>query len=364
MDKVLATKVIDTARFYMSGDNCQPFRYRFNIATQTFHIDYLADKAKHTFVYDDYTILLTLGSLLEYLETTLKEYSHSCELTFDFGKFSAYEDKPSICSVAVHAQSTQTAQTKDTSLFSVLKQRFTDRRPYNGPETIDISVEHLDQQLTHSTCKLFTNAATDTLRFFAGCDSSIWLSKSLGKDIMDAVAFDPKSPTGLPWRNLGVKKSDALLIKAIQRHHWLFNVLKHCGARMLMLHTQKKLWLSSKSFLVFSYAPGLSKEHKTIACKQMMYTLLSLSKSGYVFQPSTMSAEILNTPFKPINIVSSANMQPSKLEQQVQKQREYLGLDIAEEEVQWVLRIGKVDSPLDNTALTNRHLTETLLKFE
>jgi hypothetical protein len=361
MDKVLATKVIDTARFYMSGDNCQPFRYRFNIATQTFHIDYLADKAKHTFVYDDYTILLTLGSLLEYLETTLKEYSHSCELTFDFEKFSAYEDKPSICSVAVHAQSTQTAQTKDTSLFSVLKQRFTDRRPYNGPETIDISFEHLDQQLTHSRCKLFTNAATSTLHFFAGCDSSIWLSKSLGKDIMDAVAFDSKSPTGLPWRNLGVKKSESLLIKAIQRHHWLFDVLKHCGARMLMLHTQKKLWLSSKSFLVFSYASNLSLEQKTIACKEMMHTLLALSKRGYVFQPSTMSAEILNIQFKSINIVNAAKMQPSKLEQEITKQRDYLGIL---EEIQWVLRLGKVKTPLDNSALTNRHETESLLKFE
>jgi hypothetical protein len=364
MDKVLATKVIDTARFYMSGDNCQPFRYRFNVATQTFHIDYLAAQAKHTFVYDDYTILLTLGSLLEYLDTTLKEYSYSSELAFDFEKFSAYEDKPSICSVAVHAQSTQTAQTNVTSLFNVLKQRFTDRRSYRGPESIDISIEPFNQQLTHSTCKLFTNAATSTLHFFAGCDSSIWLSKSLGKDIMDAVAFDSKSPTGLPWRNLGVKKADTLLIKAIQSHHWLFSVVKYCGARWIMQHTQKKLWLSSKSFLVFSYDLGLSREHKTIACKQMMHTILSLSKNGYVFQPSTMSAEILNTPFKPINIVSSADMQPNKLEQQVQKQREYLGLDIAEEEVQWVLRIGKVDAPLDNTALTNRHLTESLLKFE
>jgi hypothetical protein len=359
MDKVLAKKVIDTARFYMSGDNCQPFRYRFNIATQTFHIDYLADQAKHTFVYDDYTILLTLGSLLEYLETTLKEYSHSCELTFDFENFSAYENNPNICSVVVHAHSTQT---NDTSLFSVLKQRFTDRRPYNGPETIDISIEPLDQQLTHSTCKLFTNASKHTLHFFASCDSSIWLSKALGKDIMDAVAFDSKSPTGLPWRNLGVKKSDALLIKAIQRHHWLFNVLKYCGARMLMLHTQKKLWLSSKSFIIFTYNLDLSAEHKTIACKQMMHTLLSLSKSGYVFQPSTMSAEILNTPIKSLNIVNSANMQPNKLEQEVQKQREYL--DIAEQEVQWVLRIGRVDSPIDKAALTNRHETKSLLEFE
>jgi hypothetical protein len=359
MDKALAIKVIDTARFYMSGDNCQPFRYRFNIATQTFHVDYIAEQAKHTFVYDDYTILLTLGSLLEYLDTTLKEYLYSCELAFDFENFSPYEDKLSICSAAVHAQ---IEQTNDTSLFNVLKQRFTDRRPYKGPETIDILVEPLNQQLTYSTCKLFTNAAKNTLHFFAGCDSAIWLSKPLGKDIMDAVAFDAKSPTGLPWRNLGVKKSDALLIKAIQRHDWLFNVLKYCGARMLMMYLQKKLWISSKSFLVFTYDSNLSREQKTIACKQMMHTLLSLSKSGYVFQPSTMSAEILNTPLKSLNIVSSANMQPSKLEQEIHKQREYL--DIAEQEVQWVLRIGKVDSPLDKAALTNRHETKDLIEFE
>jgi len=359
MDKALATEVIDSARFYMSGDNCQPFRYRFNMATQTFHIDYIADQAKHTFVYDDYTILLTLGSLLEYLDTTLKEYAYSSELAFDFESFSPYKDKASICSTAVHKQ---VEHINDTSLFSVLKQRFTDRRPYKGPETIDISVEPLNQQLTYSTCKLFTNAAKSTLSFFAGCDSAIWLSKSLGTDIMDAVAFDSKSSTGLPWRNLGVKKSDAMLIKAIQRHHWLFNLLKYCGARFLMLHTQKKLWLSSKSFLIFTYDSNLSREHKTIACKQMMHTILTLSKEGYVFQPSTMSAEVLNKPLKSINIVSSAKMQPSKLEQQIDEQREYL--DIAEQEVQWVLRIGKVESPLDKTALTNRHQTDTLIQFE
>jgi hypothetical protein len=358
MDKVLATKVIDTARFYMSGDNCQPFRYRFNIATQTFHIDYIAEQAKHTFVYDDYTILITLGSLLEYLDITLKEYSFRSEISFDFEHFSALQDKPRICSVVV---TELVNQTKNTSLFGVLKQRFTDRRPYLEPDTIDISVEPLNQELTYNTCKLFTNAANDTLHFFAGCDSSIWLSKALGKDIMDAVAFNSKSPRGLPWRNLGVKKSDAMLIKAIQRHHWLFNVLKYLGAKTMMLYTQKKLWQSSKSFLVFAYDPDLSREQKAIACKQMMHTLLTLSQNGYVFQPSTMGAEILNIPFKSINIVNAAKMQPSKLVHEIQKQRGYLGI---EEEIQWVLRIGKVSTPLNNDALTNRHETESLLKFE
>jgi hypothetical protein len=343
----------------MSGDNCQPFRYRFNISTQTFHIDYLAEQAKHTFVYDDYTILLTLGSLLEYLEVTLQELGHSCELSFNFENFSAYQDHPNICSVVVAEQA---VPSNDMSLFSTLKRRVTDRRTYLGPESVDVELQPLNKQLTYSSCKSFINAAPDTLDFFASCDSAIWLSKPLGTDIMDAVAFDANSPKGLPWRNLGVKKADSLLIKAIQRHNWLFTAVKYCGARWLMLQTQKKLWCSSKSFLLFTYKANLSKEQKTIASKEMMHALLSLSQKGYVFQPSTMSAEILNTPLKEPNIITAAKMQPSKLEQQIQKQRSYLG--IAEQEIQWVLRVGKVEKALDKGALTNRHPVDTLLTFE
>lgn len=359
MDRILATKVIEAARFYMSGDNCQPFRYRFNLNTQTFHIDYLAEQAKHTFVYDDYTILLTLGSLLEYLDVTLQAHAHSCELHFNFDNFSAYQDQANICSMIVAEHVTQSSE---ASLFNVLSQRVTDRRPYLGPESINISEESLNDNLTNSSCKLFTHAAPETLRFFAECDSAIWLSKPLGTDIMDAVAFEEKSPRGLPWRNLGVKKADSLLIKAIQRHHWLFTAVKYCGARWLMLQTQKKLWLSSKSFLIFTFKANLSTEQKTIASKEMMHTLLSLSQKGYVFQPSTMSAEILNTPLKTPNIITAAQMQPSKLEQQIQKQRSYLG--VTNQEIQWVLRVGKVEKPLDKGALTNRHSTDTLLSFE
>ena len=358
MDKTLASKVIDTARFYMSGDNCQPFRYRFNIATQTFHIDYLADKAKHTFVYDDYTILLTLGSLLEYLDITLKENSYDCKLTFNFDKFCPFEDYSSVCTVNVHKKP---KLTNEETLFSVLKKRFTDRRAYLGPATIDIKMGSINKNLTHSSCQLFKNAPSTTLDFFAACDSAIWHSKALGIDIMNAVAFDPNSPTGLPWRNLGVKTSEVAFVRLIQKFHWFFDLMKLLGARILMTRAQKKLWQSSNSCLIFKYNASLSRQDKVIACKQMMQTLLQLSKEGYVFQPSTMSAEFLNIPFKSINIFNSAKMSSTNLIDEIDAQRELLDI---KEEIQWVLRVGKVKTPLDESALTNRQATETLLKFE
>lgn len=358
MDKKLASNVIDTARFYMSGDNCQPFRYRFNIATQIFHIDYLADKAKHTFVYDDFTILLTLGSLLEYLDITLKENCYDCKLTFNFDNFCPFKDSTGICSVNIHKKSTLS---NEETLFSLLKKRFTDRRVYLGPETINIQMGSINRNLSFSSCQLFKNAPPKILDFFAACDSAIWHSKALGIDIMNAVAFDSKSPTGLPWRNLGVKTSEVALIRLIQRFHWFFDLMKLLGARILMTRAQKKLWQSSKSCLIFKYNANLSRQNKTIACKQMMQVLLQLSKEGYVFQPSTMSAEFLNIPFKSVNIFSSAKIASTDLINDIDAQRKLLGI---KEEIQWVLRIGKVKTSLDEGALTNRQTTETLLKFE
>ncbi|MGS2721910.1 hypothetical protein [Paraglaciecola aestuariivivens] len=358
MDKELAKRVIYTARFYMSGDNCQPFRFRFNSTNQCFYIDYLAEEAKHTFVYDDYTIILTLGSLLEYLDQSLLNIGYTHQLEFDFAGFSPYQNQQAICTLKV----SESTSSNDTSLFSQLTTRFTDRRPYLGPESINLSIDEFVQDLTHCGCQLHVDAAASTLSFFASCDSAIWYSKSLGTDIMDAVAFDTQSPKGLPWKNLGVKKADAWLIRGIQRYHWLFDLLKYCGARFMMQHTQKKLWFSSKSFLIFTYPSGSSQADKVLASKQLMHVLLRLSEQGYVFQPSTMSAEILNQSLKPLNIVNAAKMQPSKLEQEAQQQRQALGL--GNQEVQWILRVGKVASSLPKDALTNRHSTENLLSFE
>ena len=54
-------------------------------------------------------------------------------------------------------------------------------------------------------------------------------------------------------------------------------------------------------------------------------------------------------------------MSSTNLIDEIDAQRELLDI---KEEIQWVLRVGKVKTPLDESALTNRQATETLLKFE
>jgi hypothetical protein len=360
MDKVLATKVIDTARFYMSGDNCQPFRYRFNIATQTFHIDYLADKAKHALVYDDYTIVISLGGLLTYLETSLAKCGYVVTVNFNLENFSPHSDQKNILETKLIKNEEQKS---NDELFAALTKRAVDRRPYKSSADIDIDENLLNDGLQFNQCRLVKDAPADLLNFFASCDCTVWNSKKLGLDIMNSVSFDPLSGTGLPWRNLGLRKAEVFPIRLIQYHHRFYDLLKMIGARMMMKMGQKKLWHSSKSALIFTLKPNLVLEEKINASADMFNILLKLTSLGYAFQPSTLGTEILNSDLKvETNLITSTGMQAQCLTSLIIKHRAYL--DAGTNEIQWILRIGKPVTPLPQDSRTNRLDTSTILSFD
>lgn len=360
MDKILATKVIEAARFYMSGDNCQPFRYRFNIATQTFHIDYLADKAKHALVYDDSTITISLGILLEYLKISLQHHSFNTNLSFNFTNFSVFKDQRSVCTVKL----TNDKNPKEHSdLFSSLSQRITNRGLYQAGCFEDIDINQINQNLTYSQCKHLQDASKKTIDFFASCDCAVWLSKRLGLDIMNSVSFITNPVTGLPWRNLGLSAPEVLPIKLIQLHHSFYDMFKAIGASFMMKMGQLKLWNSAKSALIFVYKENLNAEQKTIASMEMAKCMLLLTQKGYAFQPSTLSAEMLNVAVKSDNnLINSTHMKQTSLVAESKTQRDTLG--IGQAEVQWILRVGKPINIMSDTAKTNRLPISTILSFE
>jgi hypothetical protein len=359
MDKVLATKVIDTARFYMSGDNCQPFRYRFNIANQTFHIDYLANQAKHALVYDDSTITISLGMLLEYLKISLQHHSFDTELSFNFNGFSVFKNQTSVCTVKLTRYKNQ----KDHSdLYSSLSNRITNRGIYQSGSFEDVDINQINHTLTYSRCMLLQDTSNKTIGFFASCDCAVWLSKRLGLDIMNSVSFMENPVVGLPWRNLGLRAPEVIPIKLIQLYHGFYDVFKAFGAASLMKMGQRKLWNSAKSALIFTYNENLNTEQKVIASMEMAECMLQLTQLGYAFQPSTLSAEMLNVSVKSDNnLINSTAMKHTSLIAESKIQRETLG--IVQAEVQWVLRVGKPINVMTEKSKTNRLPVSTILSF-
>jgi hypothetical protein len=111
------------------------------------------------------------------------------------------------------------------------------------------------------------------------------------------------------------------------------------GVAIMMKLSQRKLWNSAKSALTSTYNKNLSTVQKTIACMEMSECMLQLTQTGYAFQPSTLSAEMLNISVKSDNnLVNSTAMKHTSLIAESKIQRGSLG--IGQAEVQWILRVG------------------------
>ena len=357
MNESEVRKALEYARFYPSGDNQQFFD--FTLKNDTLFIDYNAEKAEHALAYDDFTFVITLGALLQYLDVAFADQGIGIDIELDVDEFDTSKSKPGICAIKKRKGD---ANPVGDVLAEDLAKRVTDRRPYTAGEITDIDVTELERHLHLGYCKLVQNAQEEVYDFFALCDSLVWTSKNLGLDIMSAVKFDEDKPeTGLPWRNLGLSQAETKPIKWIQSTPWLYDFFKLCGARIAMQKSQKALWQSNGAFLVFVYNQKLSRTEKCLANKQMMEVILMLSKQGYSFQPSTLSTDVLNYPLKPeLNLeTSKSSLDLESLTSMIEQTRDDLSL--GQEEVEWIIRIGKPDSPLADEARTHRRSVDDLL---
>jgi hypothetical protein len=146
----------------MNGDNCQPFRYRFNIATQTFYIDYIADKAKHALVDDDSKITISLGILLEYLKISLQDYFFNTNLPFNYTDFSISRDQQSVSSVKLAKGKNPK---EHPNQYNSLSHRITNRNLHHENSFDDIDINQINQNLTYSQCMLLQDTSNKTLYF-------------------------------------------------------------------------------------------------------------------------------------------------------------------------------------------------------
>ena len=132
---------------------------------------------------------------------------------------------------------------------------------------------------------------------------------------------------------------------------------------MMMKFGQKKLWKSSESALIFSLNPQLSLEEKIKSSAGMFTIMLKLTSLGYVFQPSTLSTELLNSSVKlKTNILSATDMKAPSITSKIEKYRQVL--NVGNREIQWILRVGKPFTPLSKGSRTNRLAISIILSFD
>ena len=338
-------------RKYYSGDNCQPFTFSF--LDNKIQIHYSAGIAKHTLVYDYQTLVITLGGAMEYARNALHA-QNIIGVTFDVNLdgIDVHKDADNICVISEG----DNTFALDAIALETLQMRTTDRRPYLPDSASDIDLKHITSQLELIECKVFSELPLDMLTFFAWADSQVWLSKPLGLDILNSVDFQSECPEiGLPKKNLGVSAVELLPIRLVQKYPKLFDLFAAMGFQKGMQSSQLKLWKSAQSAILFKVDSDLSVEQKALASVEMMHVILQLSQAGYAVQPSTLSSEILNMPIKQCdnNLSTATGIDFSLNEQRISQIRKRLQIS-DQQQILWLLRIGKPSSAFPSEAKTGR----------
>lgn len=348
-------------RKYYSGDNCQPLQFSFQ--DNKIQIHYRADIAKHTLVYDYQTLAITLGGAIEYARNALiAQKITNVHIHFDtnLASIDVNKNADSICTMS---EGDRTLELEPIAI-DVLQARTTDRRGYLAHSANDISVERFNSQLRRVNCRVLTQIPADTLKFFAWSDSQVWLSKPLGLDILNSVDFESDCPeVGLPKKNLGVSAVELMPIRLVQKYPKLFNVFAAMGFQKGMQGSQLKLWKSSQSAILFTLNKKQTVEEKTLASAEMMHVILQLTAAGFSVQPSTLSTEILNIPIKQndenLSTATSIDFTPEfKRISDIRKQLQVND----EQQVLWLLRIGKPSCAFPDNAKTGRRNIQSITR--
>ncbi len=367
MDRSIVEKALEIARYYPSGDNCQCFRFRHE--TDFLHVDYCADAAEHSLVYDTSLIILTLGGLLEYLRNAFLELGYPVKFELHLQGLDCHRNHPSIACLQLVDHTNSSGPKGFHDYFSAYPQytsetlmaRVTDRRKFLPPEQKALDAVKNERPWQFVDCHIFTELEDNALQFFSCCESHIWKSVDIIKDIADAIRFGQNNiATGLPWRNLGVSREELLPIKLVQLAPWLIPLFSFLGIQKLMQHSQQQLWQSARACTVLTYKQGLSSEQRVFASMEIMNFILGLTKAGFAMQPSTLSTECLNHSFKPEkNLQTECGLPLDNLQNQSQSIRKYM--DCPTDEFAWLLRVGIPTTSFPDAARTQRQPVNDLL---
>ncbi|MCG8610387.1 MAG: hypothetical protein MI864_07610 [Pseudomonadales bacterium] len=349
---------LEIARYYPSGDNSQCFRFRFN--QSRLHVDYHAEHARHALVYDSSMVLITLGGLAEYLRNAFAQVGWCVHFQFNLACF--HHDRDSRSVVVLSFSPLQTAIEGHFFDAATLKQRVTDRRVFLPVHSEALSDLLDEQQFEYIDCQVRPRLSDTTLRFFARCESQVWHTQHVVRSILQHIQFaEGKPETGLPWRNLGVSKTEIMPIRLAKRLPWVARVLEMLGMSWVMFRSQFLLWQSSACGLVFSYRSGLSEEQRVRGAMEMMRVILTLTRAGYALQPSTLSTEVLNIDFKPDrNLTTEAGFDADALLHQCGDVRAELGMP--QREIAWLFRLGRPVTPFPEQSRTHRLPVSVLLE--
>ena len=335
-------RVVDAAMTAPSGDNCQPFRYRWDRSTEVLSVVHDADRARHRMNVGGHASLLTLGCLIEAIDL-------ACSAE---GLAPGFQRRPAGDTTWMDVRFEAANRSRD-GLHTGLPLRSTDRRPFRGGDLGDAVFAEVRRDAERSPCGLYLagrpDAELEALMLLL--DEVIWRDEATGHDALAWVRFSDievqRSRDGMSWRNLGISLAEARASELIVRMPALLRVVRLAGAMRATKRVLRRQLRTSAGLLLLTVdAPG----HDGVieAGRLALRAWIRLSMAGYAAQPLSLPSLCVYNRLTgvlpddlPADLLAAFDRAPAALAESFAVPRGQLPV--------WMLRVGR-NHPLPGVA--------------
>jgi len=263
-----------------SGDNCQPWRFKWD--GKTLHLSHDEERGRHALNRDNHASYLALGCLLESIEiqASTEGYGLSYELLPGPSPRAAITFGPS--------------RERDP-LAKELPRRFTDRRPFRrsslNAELTDALIRSAERNRP-TRLHLLTQVPPEFTNFLCGCEEIVWRERNYHRDLFEWIRFDEalaqSSRDGMPWRTLGVSYPESRMLQFCKNFGFQ-RVMNQLGFILNIRQLLRRQIASSAALYCITVSSDEPNE-LVLAGRTAMRAWLTLGQNGFGVQPLTLGS--------------------------------------------------------------------------
>lgn len=214
VSKEAIRRIIDATRRAPSGENCQPWKFRWDGSTLS--VIHLADRAQNQINYQGFVSLFSMGFLFETLHVAASAEGLVPRFTVLFN--------PSQ-SIWAEVRFDRTDARPD-SLSQMLDRRFTDRRPFLGGKIPADLITALENETTGTGCRFYwcEKPTEELLRWACEAEVFFWHNDVFHRDYTRWIRLRTREALetrdGIPWWSLGVPYLVSRLLIPLKRYSY------------------------------------------------------------------------------------------------------------------------------------------------
>lgn len=219
-------KALELALRSPSGDNSQPWRFHLNVDTLEIGID--QPLAIHTFNNRNHASLIGIGMLVESIALISPELGLHAEVHWLVSEFANLDQKAPWVKIAFTSAPLTSSLNEQTTWQAAIQSRSTERGDFSATGIVLSNpkfqfVKQTDHQLVSASVLSGKQAeSTETLMdFICTSEQYVFANSSALHDLLHWIRFGKaeteKTNDGMPWRTLGLKPTEAFVLRMLKR---------------------------------------------------------------------------------------------------------------------------------------------------